>query len=108
MKQVLLYKHLDISWFHLFIDRVHQVKADKMDFQETQLVSHLWMIMEMKIILLRSLDKSQSNQGGLIWDPLLSSVFLHLPGIDLLYFRDSGHKGNCCFHRMLCAIFINF
>ena len=32
------------------------MKADKMDFQETQLVSHLWMIMEIKIILLRSLD----------------------------------------------------
>lgn len=56
MKQILLYNHLDFSWFNLFVNRVHQVKADKMDFQETQLVSHLWMIMEIKIILPRSLD----------------------------------------------------
>ena len=32
------------------------MKVDKMDFQETQLVSHLLMIMEIKIIIVRSVD----------------------------------------------------
>ena len=77
MKYFLLYKHLDFSWFNLFINRVHQVKADKMDFQETQLVSHLWMIMEIKIILLRSLDtifKKPIQSRGLVKQVTLSPL----------------------------------